>query len=72
MTREELLEKLKSGSVDWKHSGPANLANIPSLAKQREIILALKKELETVLEADLERLDQERERLDRIRRGGGK
>jgi len=72
MTREELLEKLRSGSIDWKRSGPTNLGDLPALAKQRELILYLRKELETMLESDLELLEREREKLDRIRRGGGK
>lgn len=72
MTKEELLEKLRSGSQTWKHSGPVDLSKLPTLEKQRDLILSLKETLESILESDLERLEQEREKLDRLRRGGGK
>lgn len=72
MTKEELIEKLRKGQHTWGTLREVDLAQLPALKEQRELIGKLGKVLEGVLEADLQKLEDEREKLDRLRRGGGK
>lgn len=72
MTRDELIEKLRNGNHSWGTLREVDLAQLPALKEQRELIEKLGKVLEGVLEADLQKLEDEREKLDRLRRGGGK
>ncbi len=72
MTKEELIQELRTGNRSWSTTGPVDLAKLSSLKRQKELLKELGKVLEGVLENDLQQLDTEREKLDRLRRGGGR
>lgn len=73
MTKEEkLLQVLQTRNRSWGSVGPVDLTKLPSLERQRELLKELGKVLEGVMENDLQQLDAEREKLDRLRRGGGR
>lgn len=72
MTKDELISALRSGKPSWGTASRVDLAKLPALEKQRELLQQLGKVLEGVLENDLQQLDVEREKLDRLRRGGGR
>lgn len=76
MTQQELEEKLRALGLDpqnptWVQSGGVDLGKLPVLAKQRELLIAIKDLLKKQLHTDLVKLDEANEALSRLTHGGG-
>lgn len=73
----EVLAKLKAlgvnleGAPTWMETRPLDVANLPSVLRQREVLTQLREVLEAQLNDDLLKLEQARIDLERIKNGGG-
>jgi hypothetical protein len=74
---DDILQKLREAGLDpenpqWVQKKDVDLSRLPSLARQREILQNLEKILSQQLNTDLDQLEQARENLAKLRRGGGR
>lgn len=73
----ELLAKLKAlgiepgGSPTWLETKPLDAAELPSVQRQRELLVQLRDTLKAQLDEDLAKLEQAHIDLERVKNGGG-
>lgn len=72
----ELLKKLealgvKPGEAQWVETPPVDVSELPTMQKQRELLLKLRELLQTELDENRSRLDFALEQRERIKNGGG-
>lgn len=76
MIDPELLKKLealglKPGEAKWVETHPFDVNELPSVQKQRELLVKLKEVLQAELNENLVKLDAAREQQERLKNGGG-
>lgn len=76
MIDPELLKKLEAlgvtpGEARWVETDPLNLNDLPTMQRQRELLVQLRDILKSQLSEDLSKLDAAHEQLERIKNGGG-
>lgn len=76
MIDPELLKKLealgvKPGEAQWVTTQPVNASELPTVQRQRELLVKLKEVLQLELEENLTKLEAAREQHERMKRGGG-
>ena len=74
---EELVEKLKALGIDvngeatWVETRPIDASSLPSVQKQREMMVQLRDVLKTQLADDTAKLERAVLDLEKIKHGGG-
>lgn len=76
MIDPELLKKLEAmglnpGEARWVETDPLNLNDLPTMQRQRELLVQLRDILKAQLADDLSKLDAAHEQLERTKNGGG-
>lgn len=76
-TPEDILKKLRDAGLDpenpqWVKGKSVDLATLPTIERQRDILRTLEGLLSQQLASDLGKLEEARENLARLRRGGGR
>ena len=76
MIDPELIKKLealgiKPGETRWVETAPVEVGELPTVQKQRELLVRLKEVLQAELSENLAKLDAVREQRERLKNGGG-
>lgn len=76
MIDPELIKKLealglKPGEARWVDTQPVDANELPTVQKQRELLVKLKEVLQNELEHSQKQLDAAHEHLERVKNGGG-
>jgi hypothetical protein len=73
----EVLAKLKAlgiepgGAPTWLETQPLDAAKLPSVQRQRDLLVQLRDTLKAQLDEDLTKLEQAHIDLERVKNGGG-
>jgi hypothetical protein len=74
----KVLEQLKAAGIDpesvssqWIETPSVDLGSLPTMQRQRELLLKLREHLRTELEENVSKLGQAHEQLERLKNGGG-
>ena len=76
MIDPELLKKLealglKPGEARWMETQPFDVNDLPTVQKQRELLVKPREVLQVELSENLAKLDAAREQQERLKNGGG-